>query len=65
MQEIKKKHEEMRNSKTKKPKDKYIVHIPGPSGHHGYCSGVIANLLLIIGVIMFACLVRLLVQGAV
>lgn len=62
---MKKKQEELRNSRAKKSGNKYIVHSPGQSGHHGYCSGVIANLLLIIGVIMFAALVRLLLKGAV
>ena len=64
-QEIKKKQEELRSSREKKSKNQYIVHSPGHSSHHGYCTGVIANTLLVIGVILFAALVRLLVQGSV
>lgn len=65
IQEIKKKHEEHRKSKVKKSKNPYVVQNPGQSGHHGYCSGVIANLLLVLAVIMFAAMAKLLLQGAV
>ena len=62
---MKKKQEELRKNRVKKSTNRYIVHTPGQSGHHGYCSGVVANVLLVVGVIMFAALVRLLVKGAV
>ena len=62
---MKKKQEEMRNSKTKKSKNKYIIHSPSQSSQQGYCSGVFANLILFLCVIIFAGLAKLLLQGTV
>ena len=55
----------MRNSRAKKSKNKYIVHSPGESSGQGYCSGVFANLILFLCVILFAWLAKLLLKGTV
>ena len=62
---MKKKQEELRSSRAKKSKNKYIVHSPGESSGQGYCSGVLANLILFLCVVLFAWLAKLLLKGTV